>query len=136
MPLYLYENISTGEVVEVLQGMKDVHEYHGEDGTEKGAWKRIFTNPSLSFDASIDPFSKKDFIQKTRDKNDTYGNLQDRAAEASEQRAAKLGYDPVKQKYYENYAKERGGKMHPQKMKEKQKKLIDKAAKKGINIEL
>ena len=110
MPLYLYENISTGEVVEVLQGMKDVHEYHGEDGTEKGAWKRIFTNPSLSFDASIDPFSKKDFIQKTRDKNDTYGNLQDRAAEASEQRAAKLGYDPVKQKQFRNYEKKTGKK--------------------------
>lgn len=135
MPFYLYENVESGEVVEVLQGMNDLHQYDGEDGTEKGLWRRVFVNPNLSLDSQIDPFSQKDFIKKTRDKNDTYGNLQDRAAEASEQRAAKLGYDPVKQKYYENYAKERGGKAHPQQMKEKAKAAAEKASKKGINIE-
>lgn len=136
MPLYLYENKQTGEVLEVLQGMNDVHEYHGEDGTEKGLWRRVYVNPCLSTDTKVDPFDKGSFMNSTLSKNDTFGDLQNRAAEASEARAQKLGKDPIKEKYYSDYSKKTNGKLHPNQQKEKFKKAIEKADKKGIKIEL
>ena len=137
MALYLYENKKTGEIVEVVQGMNDTHEYYGEDGLEKGLWRRVYVNPALSFDTKMDAFDSKSFVSSTINKNDTYGDLQNRAAEASEIRAGKNGgIDPVKEKYYKDYNKKTNGKLHPQEQKEKFKKAIEKAEKKGLNVEL
>ncbi len=137
MPLYLYENEETGEVLEVLQSMNDSHEYNGEDGSEKGRWRRVFVNPNLSSDTDIDPFSADSFRSSTVGKNDTYGELFQRSAEASEMRAAKNGgVDPIKKKQYDDYSKMTNGKLHPQQMKEKFDKAVEKADKAGIKVEL
>ena len=137
MPLYLYENKETGEVLEVLQGMNDTHEYNGKDESEKGLWRRIYVNPNMSSDTKIDPFSKSSFRASTVGKNDTYGQLFERSAEASEMRAQQAGgIDPVKQKSYDDYSKMTNGKAHPHQMKEKMNAAIEKASKKGINIEI
>jgi len=136
MPLYLYEHKETGEVVEVLQGMTELHEYHGSNGREKGLWRRVFVNPSLSFDTKVDPFDKQSFIKSTAGKNDTYGDLMDRSAEASEARAQRYGKDPIKEKQYSDYNKMTNGKLHPQQMKEKWNKTKEKAKKAGINIDI
>lgn len=137
MPLYLYENKETKEVVEVFQGMNDTHEYDGEDGSEKSLWRRVYINPGLSFDTKMDAFDSKSFVASTINKNDTFGDLQNRAAEASEIRAQKNGgKDPVKEKYYDDYKKKTNGKLHPNEQKEKFKSAIKKAEKKGLNVEL
>ena len=137
MPLYLYENKETGEVVEVLQGMNDLHEYRGSNGREKGLWRRVYVNPTLSSDTKVDAFDQKSFLNSTVNKNDTYGDLFDRSKEASEARASKNGgKDPVKEKYYADYNKKTNGKLHPQQQKEKFQETINKASKAGINIEL
>ena len=137
MPLYLYENKETEEVVEILQSMSEVHEYHGIDGTEKGLWRRVFVNPNVSVDTKVDPFNKQSFIQSTVGKNDTYGDLQNRAAEASQARAQRYdGKDPVKESYYKDYHKKTNGKLHPHQQKERFNKAKEKANKAGINIDL
>ena len=136
MPIYLYENKETGEVVEVLQGMSELHEYNGATGREKGLWRRVFVNPNISFDTQVDETSEKSFIASARNKNYTYGDLFDKSAEASEKRANKYGKDPIKEKQYADYNKKTNGKLHPQQMKEKWEKTKDKASKAGINLEL
>jgi len=137
MPLYLYENEDTGEVIEVLQGMNDLHQYNGVSGREKGLWRRVYVNPTLSSDTKVDPFDEKSFISSTTSKNDTYGDLFDRSKEASEMRASKNGgVDPVKEKHYAAYNKKTNGKLHPEQQKEKFKSALDKADKAGINVEL
>lgn len=137
MPLYLYENEKTGEVLEVLQGMNDAHEYNGEDGSEKGRWRRVYVNPNIATDTNLDPFSSSSFRASTVGKNDSYGELFERSAEASEMRAAQAGgVDPVKQKTYEDYSKMTNGKLHPQQMKEKFDNAVKKADKAGIKVEL
>tara|TARA_X000001382_G_scaffold130173_3_gene124196 strand:+ start:1814 stop:2227 length:414 start_codon:yes stop_codon:yes gene_type:complete len=137
MPLYLYENKETGEVLEVLQAMNDTHEYNGEDESEKGLWRRIYVNPNMCTDTKLDPFSQSSFRASTVGKNDTYGQLFERSAEASEMRAQQAGgVDPVKQKSYDDYKKMTNGKLHPQEQKEKFNKAVEKASKKGINIEI
>ena len=137
MPLYLYENKETGEVSEVLQGMNDTHEYQGEDGSEEGLWRRVYVNPNMSTDTKLDPFSESSFRASTVGKNDTYGQLFERSAEASEMRAQQAGgIDPVKQKSYENYRNKTNGKLHPGEQKEKFSKAVEKANKAGINVEL
>lgn len=137
MPFYSYENEKTGEVIEVLQGMNDAHEYHGSNGSEKGLWKRLFTVPYSNSDTKVDPFSASSFRASTVGKNDTYGELFERSAEASAQRAEKNGgIDPIKQKQYADYSKMTNGKLHPQQMKENFNKAKEKASKAGINIEL
>lgn len=105
MPLYLYKNEETGEVVEILQTMDETHEYE-RDGIK---WQRVWQNPQISFDTKIDPNSRRQFLEKTS-KPGTYGDLLDRAAELSERRAAERGgIDPLKQKSEEDYSKTRGG---------------------------
>jgi hypothetical protein len=85
----------------------------------------------------MDAFDSKSFVASTINKNDTYGDLQNRSAEASEIRAQKNGgVDPIKEKYYNDYNKKTNGKLHPQQQKEKFKKAIEKAEKKGLNVDL
>ena len=69
MPIYLYENKETGEVVEVLQGMTELHEYRGANGREKGLWRRVFVNPNIAFDTNVDDTSAKSFVKSAQNKN-------------------------------------------------------------------
>ena len=135
MPLYLYENKETGEVVEILQSMSEVHEYNGEDGLEKGLWRRVFVNPNIAFDTNVDDTSAKSFVNSSRNKNYSYGDLFDKSAEQSQKRVDKYGKDPIKEKQYSEYSKKTNGKVHPEQQKEKFKKAVERANKKGINIE-
>lgn len=113
MPLYIYLNSETQEYVEIFQKMNDVKEYFGENGDET-TWKRIFTVPNASFDSKIDPFKASELARKTGSKKGTYGDLLDKSAELSQQRADIVGgVDPVKVKYFEDYSKTRRGGKHP-----------------------
>jgi predicted nucleic acid-binding Zn ribbon protein len=106
MPIYLYTNDQTGETKEILQSMKDKHEYF-EDGVQ---WRRVYTIPTASIDTKIDPFSSNEFIRKTNKKG-TMGEVMDLSAELSEKRAEKTGSgDPVKQKVFSDYEKKVGKK--------------------------
>jgi hypothetical protein len=119
MPLYIYHNIDTDEYVEIVQSMNDVHEYFGAEGNESN-WKRVFTVPQARIDGEIDPFSSKQFVDKTSNKKGTYGDLLDRSAEMSARRADIAGgSDPVKEKYYQDYSKTRKGAKHPDLFKKK-----------------
>ncbi len=115
MPEYLYENPKTGAIVSVIQRMLEPHVYQ-ENGV---AFKRIFIVPQASIDAKIDPNNPKDFVSKTRNKSESLGSLFDRSAELSARRAGNSGIDPIKQKFYDDYAAKRKGKRHPQEAKEK-----------------
>ncbi len=93
MPLYSYVNDSTGEIVELLQSVNDEHRYI-IDGEE---WRRIWNVPQISVDTKTDPFSVKEFLDKTA-KGGTVGDLWDRAAELSHLRTEKEGFDKFKEK--------------------------------------
>ena len=109
MPIYIYRHPHTEEMVEIVQGMHDDHEYHDSDGLK---WPRVFTAPSAAFDLDADPFSHAQFIEKTQNAG-TMGELWDRSAELSQKRANQLdGRDPYKKKYLQNYSKGRGGNKH------------------------
>jgi len=115
MPIYVYKHPETDECREIFQGMNDEHVY-SEEGVE---WQRVFLSPNASIDSSIDPFSKKQFIDATENKKGTIGDMMDMSKELSEKRAEKIGgKDPVKEKFYDNYAKERNGAAHPNRMRE------------------
>jgi len=107
MPEYLYKHPETEEVVSVFQGMQDKHEYIDSEGVE---WSRVFTNTSFSLDSSnIDPFSEKQFVEKTGNMKGTYGDMLDYSKELSQQRSEILGKeDPLKRKTFDKYKKERG----------------------------
>jgi hypothetical protein len=101
MPFYIYAN-SEGETKEVFQSMSEPHVY-SENGEE---WKRVFTVPQASIDTKIDPFSRKDFVDKTANKKGTMGGMMDLSAELSEARAEKTGHeDPVKRQLFNDYEK-------------------------------
>ena len=127
MPIYLYEHPETEKVIEIIQSMNDEHIYVDEEGLE---WKRVFLSSQLKTEASIDPWSDTDFVEKTRNTKGSYGDMLDRSAELSNKRAEQNGgVDPVKQKYYKDYSKKRGGAKHPQEIKESKKES------KNVNIE-
>ena len=86
MPLYSYINDATGETIELLQTMGEPHEY-----VLAGVpWRRIFSLPQLAMDTKIDPFSERQFVEKTA-KGGKLGDLWDRAAEMKEMREEKTG---------------------------------------------
>jgi len=110
MPEYIYQHPESQEYVSIFQGIHATHEYIDQYGTK---WNRIFTTPQLNCVGTIDPFSKNDFVNKTASTKGTYGDLADRSAELSAQRKAQLGYDPVQNKYFDDYSKKRKGVKHP-----------------------
>jgi hypothetical protein len=115
MPIYLFQNPKTEEVVELFFGMNDEKKYVDDNGIE---WKRLYSSPQLSTEASIDPWDNADFVNKTSNTKGTMGDLLDRSAELSHKRASENGgVDPLKQKYYDNYSKQRKGAKHPDQIK-------------------
>jgi hypothetical protein len=110
MPLYTYSHPTTKETIEVVQRMTESHVYFDAQGVE---WQRVFTIPQASIDTTIDPLSSKDFVEKTGKKRGTLGNIMDASREASDKRKQLMGKDPVKQQYWDNYAKKRKGRRHP-----------------------
>ena len=115
MPIYVYKHPDEEDYREVFQGMNDEHTY-AENGVE---WERVFLAPNASIDNDIDPFNKQQFIDATYNKKGTLGDMMDLSKEMSERRATQAGgKDPVKEKFYDSYAKERGGAEHPNRAKE------------------
>lgn len=80
--------------------MNDRKFYVGPDGKE---WRRVYTSPNASIDSKIDPFSSRDFVEKTGRKKGNLGNLMDAAKDASLARAQKAGKDPIKEKWLSDY---------------------------------
>lgn len=89
--------------------MNEPHVY-SEGGVE---WQRVFTVPTASVDGKVDAFSSTSFVEKTKNKKGTMGDLFDQAREASEKRAQVLGKDPVKEKSLKEWGKKRNNRVHP-----------------------
>ena len=130
MPLYIFKHPLTDEETEVFFGMnEEPKEYIDKNGLK---WGRVFSSPELNTVGKIDPWSNSDFVNKTAQKKGTVGDLLDTSSELSEIRAQERGgVDPVKQKQYDKYAKERGGRRHPKEKSEKFKKGYE-----GKNIKI
>jgi len=110
MAIFIYKHPKKEKYVEVIQSVHDVHEYHDKNGLK---WQRVFTVPTVSVSAKIDPFSKKQFLEKTASSKGSVGDLMDRSAELGAQRAAKNGgVDPLQVKFFEDYSKKRKNKLH------------------------
>lgn len=106
MPIYIYQNPKTKKTKEIIQTMNEPHEY-SENGVK---WQRVFTVPQASFVTKIDPFSSKQYVDKTGNMKGTYGDLLDLSAELSEKRAEKFGEDPIKRQHFNEYEKKTGKK--------------------------
>jgi hypothetical protein len=130
MPIYLFQNPSTKQVVEVFQQMKDDHVFFDEKGVE---YQRLFTCPNYSIDSKIDPFSSKDFAQKTRNKKGTIGDLLNESKELSEKRGGQSS-DPILKKYFSSYEKEKGVKHTSEIKKQKIESANKKLKKFGISV--
>lgn len=130
MPIYLFQHPITNEVVEVFQQMKDRHTFSDKEGVE---YKRLFTSPNYSIDSKIDPFSAKDFAEKTRNKKGTIGDLLNQSKELSEKRGGESS-DPVLKKYFSSYEKEKGVKHTSEIKKEKIDSANKKLKKFGISV--
>ena len=116
MPIYTFKRESTNQIVEIYQSMNDIHEYKGKNG-DQNDWIRIYDIPQASFDTKQNPFSQNSFLDTTKNKKGTYGDLLDYSRELSDKRASLSGgVDPIKEKYYENYSKQRRGAKHPDKI--------------------
>ena len=90
--------------------MDDDKVYIDEFGVK---WERIYSSPQLNTIGSIDPWNSSDFVNKTSSTKGSMGDLMDRSKELSNQRASENnGIDPVKQKYFKKYSKERKGAKH------------------------
>lgn len=108
MPEYTFRHPETKETRSEFMGMNDVHEYVDEDGTK---WDRIWHKPNASISSlsNVDPFNIPKLVEKTGQMKGNIGDLWQASAEASARRADKLGStDPVKDKYFKTYEKDKG----------------------------
>ena len=104
MTNYTFKHPDREEYEEIFFHMKDEPKSFSKDGVD---WQRVFDLPQLSTVGSIDPWNSNDFVNKTAEKKGNFGDLIDTSAELSAKRAEERGgIDPLKQKYYDNYAKE------------------------------
>lgn len=128
MPIYIFQNKNTGEVKEFLLSMKEIGSFFvGKD------WQRVYTAPNVSVDSNINPHSSKDFVEKTRNKKGTIGDLFDKSRELSEKRGG-ASSDPVLKNYFNSYEKEKGVRHANQIALEKKEKIKEIAKSKKISI--
>src|SRR6266404_3756250 len=117
MPNYTFENLKTKEI-QVFNFSLDNHPTWGEvreiDGQK---WKRIMEThaPMGIVKDTINPHSSEAFVDETKRKKGTVGDLIERSQELSEQRKKQSidGRDSVKDKFLDGWSKKRGGKKHP-----------------------
>jgi hypothetical protein len=107
MPLYLFEQIRTGEFREVFFHMDDTKNYCGEDGKEEGLWERRYYVPQMSVDVKMDEWDSKGFTEKSGRKKGNLGNLFDESKELSEKRAKSAGTDPLKEAHLKQWKERR-----------------------------
>jgi hypothetical protein len=113
MPLYTFMHPKTEETIDVFFHMSDDKKYTDEKGVE---WIRQYHSPELNSTGKTDAWNSKQFVEKTGRESGTVGDLLDRSAELSKERASQNGgVDPLKEKYYKKYSKERLGAIHPDK---------------------
>ena len=107
------------------------HNYTDEKGCR---WSRIWNLPQINSTSAsnIDPFNKKQWTERTREKKGTLGNLFDESKEMSLKRTDKEGFDVHREKYYADYSKKRRGK----KLQIQQQEEFMKNPPKGFDIEL
>lgn len=111
MPVYIFENPKTGEVIEIVQTIREEHVYADKSGMK---WNRVYTVPNASVDSDIDPFNDKAYVDKTgKQKGVSLGDMYEQSKTASSKRKQKLGYDPVEKKHFKDWSEKRGGKRHP-----------------------
>lgn len=123
MPIYLYSNPKDeNEVEEVIQSVHDEHVY-SKDGVK---WTRVFTVPTASVDSKWDENNPQDFVEKSKGKKGTIGNLMEKSAELSAKRKKRYGKDKFKEQFYSDYKKNHSGKDHPDVKKKKLKKILEK----------
>jgi hypothetical protein len=130
MPIYIFQNPQTKEVIEILQNMNENHEYFNEEGIK---YTRLYTIPNYSIDSKIDPFSSRDFAEKTRNKKGTIGDLLNESKELSEKRGGQSN-DPVLKNFLSTYEKEKGVKHSSQIKNEKIEKANKKLKKFGVSF--
>ena len=112
MPLYIFSHPKTGEIREVFFHMDDDKSYVDEDGIK---WQREYSSPELNASGKTDAWNSKQFVEKTG-KGGKLGDMLDMSADLSRERASQNnGVDPLKEKYYKRYSKERNGAIHPDK---------------------
>lgn len=113
MPLYSFSHPETGEIKDVVFSMNEQKKYIDEKGVE---WVREYIPFELNANGTVDPWDSKSFVSATN-KEGKLGDLLDRSSDLSKERASQNGgLDPIKEKYYKNYSKNRKGALHPDKM--------------------
>ena len=108
MPHYLFKHPTSEEVIEVSQKMEDEHVYVDDHGIE---WNRVFVAPNADVRHRQDG-SLESFMEYTKGKKGTVGDLWEASREAGEIRENKLGKDTVKKKHFKKYSEKRRGIKH------------------------
>lgn len=120
MPEYLFQNPDTGEIISVIQGINEDHDY-SEDGK---VFERVFTVPNASIDSEVDPFSVQQFTDKTKSMKGTMGDMWDYSKELSEKRKQiNGGEDPIRKKAEKEYSEKRKGMKYQEKARPSQIKI-------------
>jgi len=113
MPLYTFSHPDTGELVDIFFSMNDTKEYIDSDGVK---WVREYHSPELNATGKTDAWNSKQFVEKTGRGIGKMGDMMDMSSDLSKERASQNGgVDPLKEKYYKKYSKERLGAIHPDK---------------------
>jgi hypothetical protein len=113
MPLYTFSHPKTKELQDIFFHMNDDKQYIDDEGVE---WIREYHSPELNATGSTDAWDSKQFVEKTGRDKGKLGDMLDMSADLSKERASQNnGVDPLKEKYYKKYTKERNGAIHPDK---------------------
>jgi hypothetical protein len=119
MPVYVYKHPAKEEFIELVQSMNEEHVYIDDSGLK---WARVWSNPQLNTDSNINPFDNTHFVNKTGGMKGSYGDMLDYSKELSDKRKSMNGgVDPVQQKYFKEYSKQRKGAKHSEEIKQKLK---------------
>ena len=128
MPSYVYKHPRKGKYVEVIQTMTEQHIYIDSFGVN---WDRVFVSPQALIKDYIDPFSGEQYVEATKNKKGSVGDLQDLSEELYHKRmkSSPDGRDKVIDAFYDSWSKKRCGRKHPEDTRVKKKEVREKRSK-------
>lgn len=131
MPLYeFYSFDNPSEIESFFFSVKDVPSIGKHVIIDGKDWVRTTSFVFASSDCKIDPFSEKDFVEKTGKKRGTMNDLWETSKELSKKRASILGSDPILEKFHSDY-EVKYKQEHPDKKLKKANKKLEKL---GVEI--
>lgn len=135
MPIHQFQHEESGEIIEEYVPAAAPAADHQKIERNGKVYKRVYVAPLAARDTKVGSGSIEDFRRMTDEKRMKNGDLWEISKQMSEEREAKHGRDPVKEKHYRDFERLNGVKCMQELKEERARKVKQITERLGLGVE-